>query len=105
MDMLTEGLLNLKGVNTRSLWVSVRNLERTTRDKVPGGWKNWWEEKTKRNFEKCSTSGCGKKAIEGSHVQKVEEDKVCYIVPLCHDCNEKPPEVIFEVVRDNLVPR
>jgi len=72
----------------------VRNMKGTGGDKAPDGlsWKAWWEKNSNKKFDLCSC--CGSKAEDGSHVKKVNvDDRSCYIVPLCHKCNESPDPI------------
>ena len=64
-------------------------------------WREFWEEKTGRNFSSCSCSECTSSANVGAHVQKDgADDKKWYIVPLCDSCNVSKKNVVFKV-RDN----
>lgn len=92
------------GKNIEYVWVKNR-LNSWDEDPSDGSssWKEFWERKSGKKFDKCACKGCSRSATDGSHVIKVEsEDRANYIVPLCHKCNEKTES--FEVDEDLLEP-
>lgn len=90
-------------------YVSVQNLNNTTdiRYRIPpdgfGTWKEFWEKKMDRKFDKCANIRCEENAVDGSHVQiKNAEDHQWYIVPFCKGCNHKIEEIT--VAKSDLCP-
>jgi len=77
-----------------SLNTLVKNVKKTGNDTSPKGytsWRNYWEKQTDTKQNICSKIGCDRtENIDGVHVQKANSrDKKYYIVPLCHECNER----------------
>lgn len=85
----------------------VKNLNDTF-DRIPStgnSWRQFWEDKSGKKFDKCGRRGCTEKATDGAHVQKADsDDRHWYIVPLCHKCNMKPSSEEFYVDEEDLVP-
>ena len=69
--------------------------------KVPDGYSSWldyWEKKTGHKANHCSSCG-NKYDLDGGHVDYKGH---IYLVPICHDCNNKHGEVILVEENDLL---
>lgn len=71
--------------------MKVRNINGTS--DLPrcqcGTWLRHWENYTDGESEKCSVTGCKGIPEVGAHVQKEDDDRSWYIVPLCRGCNNQ----------------
>lgn len=75
----------------------VRNVKGSGDSQAPSGYSSWldyWEKKTGRKARYCHRESCIKTATDGAHVQLVDGGNEWYIVPLCHDCNMSPDEIL-----------
>lgn len=53
-------------------YTKVRNIPNTSDDKKPEGytsWKQYWEDKTGKEFSTCSEKNCTQSAEHGAHVK------------------------------------
>lgn len=85
----------------------VRNIKGSSDNNPPRGyasWKEYWEDKKKRKFSKCSCISCSRKAEVGGHVKKVYGSNAWYIVPICISHNNLPNADSYEVKDDDLLP-
>jgi hypothetical protein len=67
----------------------VRNLNGTSdSSKCPcGSWLKHWERYNEGSTMFCAELTCTESAEVGAHVQKIDEEKNWYIVPLCEKHN------------------
>ena len=85
----------------------VRNINGSSDNNPPRGydsWKEYWEDKKKRLFSKCSCISCSNKAEVGGHVTKVYGSGAWYIVPICIPHNNLSYTNSYEVKDDDLLP-
>ena len=86
--------------------ITVKNLNGTADSpKCPcGSWINHWKNYAQDDKPFCSVPACPKEAEVGAHVQKADDEKSWYIIPLCKAHNNlKGQELdIFDGVK--LVP-
>ena len=70
--------------------ITVYNKIGTSNENPPSGyntWKEYWEDKKRRKFQKCSNLACNNDAEVGAHVYPNYSHDTIYIVPLCKECN------------------
>ena len=82
----------------------VKNINGTSDNTPPRGynsWKEYWEDKKKRRFSKCSCTTCRNTASVGGHVKKVYGTNEWYIVPICTSHNSVTDS--YEVKDDDLL--
>ena len=68
----------------------VKNLNGTSDNTVPSGYKSWldfWSKKSGEPISICQKQFCFEKATDGAHVQIDNGGNEWYIVPLCHQHN------------------
>ena len=85
----------------------VRNINGSSDNKLPSGyasWQEYWEDKKKKKFSKCSCISCPRIAKAGGHVKKVNGSNAWYIVPICVSHNNLSDTVSYEVKDDDLLP-
>jgi hypothetical protein len=104
LPLAVESLKRIKGE-----LVKVKNLEGSKFCVWINGeaWITRWRECAgeKREWIPCSKIGCQNEGNEGGHVYTVYNDNgLCYIVPLCGDCNNSKETETFEICGDVLVP-
>jgi hypothetical protein len=59
-----------------------------------GNWFQHWKNFSHRFITGCPVEGCGKKDLQGIHVQKLDpNDTEIYIVPLCKEHAESKAEL------------
>lgn len=78
----------------------VKNLNGTTDNTPPFGYRSWrefWEVKMGKKFSSCSCITCSKAAEVGGHVKKVNGSGEWYIVPICSYHNNLSDEYSYEV--------
>ncbi len=68
----------------------VYNVNGSSRYEAPAGyasWKEFWEKRTGRHFDKCSCPSCMNRADVGGHVRRAHGTNEWYIVPICYSHN------------------
>lgn len=87
--------------------IYVKNKKGTSDNDPPKGYPSWldyWEKQKGGTAKYCRISGCGNPVDVGGHVYIEGEGGKEYILPICHDCNNKPEEARFVAWLGDLVP-
>ena len=87
-------------------FIMVKNKKGTADQSPPDGYDSWldfWEKK-KGKATDCEVLGCEAAPDVGGHVIKPGEDAKEYILPLCHACNNKPDDEVFQAWENDLTP-
>jgi hypothetical protein len=87
-------------------FISVKNKKGTGDNSPPSGYSSWldyWETSKSKKAGTCEVLGCNNDARLGGHVFKAGKTSKEYIIPLCHNHNNKPDGEVFTVLESELV--
>jgi len=86
--------------------MKVKNLNGTSDSpKCPcGNWLDHWKKYAHDKEPFCSVLSCPHEAEDGGHVQKIDDDRTWYIIPLCHKHNMQRGQEIEVLDTLELIP-
>jgi hypothetical protein len=87
-------------------FIEVKNKKGTSDRRPPASYSSWldfWEKKKGTKAARCEAMLCNGKPDVGGHVIKAGESSKEYILPLCHEHNNKPDNELFMAWENDLM--